>query len=72
VPNARDEIVLGHDALSVLHEIDKQIKDLWLDVRGRGVAPAQLAPTRVEHVAFKQVLHVFHLPVRSRDKIRTI
>ena len=56
-PDRRDEIVLGDDAIAVLHHVDQQVEYLRLDCNRLGAA-AQLAPVDIKRVIGKDKLHV--------------
>src|SRR5262249_25067468 len=49
-PHRRDEVILGDDPVTVVDQINKQIKDLRFDSDEIG-APAKLAPADAERIA---------------------
>jgi hypothetical protein len=56
-PDRGYEVVLAHDPVAVLHQVDQQVEHLRLNGNRPGAAP-QLAPVRVKCVAAKEKLHV--------------
>jgi len=52
-PDRGDEVVLAHDAVAVLHQVDQQVEHLRLD-RDRFEAPAQLPPVGIKPMIGKR------------------
>jgi hypothetical protein len=55
-PNHLNQVVLGHHALAVLHQVKQQIEDLWPE-RDRPRPAGELPPVRIEHVIFESKPH---------------
>ena len=73
-PDRGDQVVLGDDPVAVLNQIDKQIKDLRLDLDQIRAAP-QLAPADVERIVAENGtarLPRIRIPAGSQGIIRTI
>ena len=56
MPDRRKQIVLGDDAVAVLHQMNKDIKDLRLH-RNQIAAASKLAAVEVERIVAKEKLH---------------
>src|SRR5262249_45951401 len=71
-PDGGDQVVLAHDAVAVLHQIQQEIEHLRLDLDQLG-APAQLPPVDVKQMIFKTKWHGVGLPAtpsrKGRDSI---
>src|SRR5262249_12821420 len=73
-PDRSDEIVLGDDAVAILHQVDQEVEYLRLDGNALGAA-AQLATVGIERVIVKEELHVapqIALPSRSQEIIKPV
>ena len=56
-PDRSDEIVLADEAVAVLHQVNQQVEDLWLD-RNELETAAQFAAADIKRMIGKEKLHV--------------
>jgi len=56
IPNARDQIVLGHHPIAILHQVDQHVENLWFE-RDLFRASPELSPFSVQDIVAKNKLH---------------
>src|SRR5215510_693791 len=55
-PDRRDQVILAHDAVSVLDQVNQQVEYLRLQRNQLGAAP-KLSSVRIKYMIFKKELH---------------